>query len=54
MYWVFGIWGGGVLLRAILCHGLLQNPNSTQTSIEAQFFGCVTWPLQLVLRLFKK
>lgn len=45
---------GGVVLRAVLCHGLLQNPNCTQTSIEVQMFGCLTWPIQLILKLFKR
>jgi hypothetical protein len=45
---------GGVALRAYLAHAAIISPLTKRWNLDAQMWGCILWPISMLLQVFRK
>ncbi len=53
MDWWMKVYLGGLVLRAFLAHGILQNPSVEKATLDGQVLSCIVWPVLLLKSLLK-
>lgn len=48
------VYVGGIVLRAVLTHGVVQNPHCEKGSVDGQMIGHILWPVALLLHVVKR
>lgn len=52
-HWLLWFYLGGLILRAFLAHGALQNPTVKAVNLDGQVLSCILWPIGILRWVFK-
>lgn len=54
MHLLLWIYLAGLVLRAFLAHGAMQNPTVRACNVDGQVLSCILWPLTLIKFIFQR